>query len=247
MATSTSASSTTGQRGDHERAPRCPGTGRRCGTSPPRARPARGGSAASVRPACRARSGSGRARCPRVSPRSAPATARRAGRAAWRTSAPRSSSRARRRAGARASGQRGAQDRVPRLGADEHRGAHEREGHEHPDRRGGHEGAADRLDADPLERQQREPDARGGARAPSTRLAARASRRRPAAGRLGSSDGRRCGPTLGPGSAGARRGAARRARRGPRARAGRAPPRRRIDLARHLRPREALGALARGL
>ena len=59
-------------------------------------------------------------------------------------------------------GQGGPQDRVPGLGADEHRGAHERERHQHPHGRGRDDGAADRLDADVVERERGEAEAADG-------------------------------------------------------------------------------------
>ena len=111
-------------------------------------------------------------------------------------------------------GQGGAQDRVPGLGADQHRGAHEREGHEHPDRRGGHDGAADRLDADPLQRERGEPGAGHGAaddqHAPGgARDLAAAGGRGPSARATAAAAGR----TRGPGSVGTAPSALRDARR----------------------------------
>ena len=80
----------------------------------------------------------------------------------------------------RVPGQGGAQDRVPGLGADEHRGAHERERHQHPDGRRGDDRAADRLDPDVVERERGQADAADGrAERSAARRATRTARAGP--------------------------------------------------------------------
>ena len=145
--------------------------------------------------------------------------------------------------------QRGAQDRVPGLGAQQHRGAHQRERDQHPDRRRRQQRAADRLEPDPVERERGQADAgERSAERPAPRRARRARGGGALAGAsFGSSEGSRRGRTRGPGSAGrgrrcgpAARGAGRGLRLGERLL---------VDLRHlggHLRPGEALGALARG-
>ena len=232
-----------GDGGEHERVLAARGRRRRWRTSPSRGSPGRGCSAGSVRRGCRAPPGSGRAPVPRAATGSARARARPAGPAAWRTSARRSWSRGRCRAGARACPGRAARriacQASARMSIEAHMSANATSTHTGV---AATIGAADRLDADVVERQRRE--ARGRRPRRRAMAARRATRTAVRVRRAGHRRARsRAAAAAAPDSTGA---SPRRAFTPSRAR--------HLDrvavglehLVRHPRPGEALGALARG-